>query len=199
MTDNQLIQFMAAQLDAASEASGWNYPVLQKNNPTLEGIPAAPAIFFEKLFDHAYGWPIDSFTYNEPPVDNFSDNSMQLYETTFQISALVIQDPEDLTLPTASDVANYIKMWLTHPVTLQTFRSQNVGLLRVTQIRNPYFEDDRHRFEAHPNFDLVLTHDNTLTLTVPAANRAVPAPSNDPTITGTGVFPVPDAAGQTVP
>jgi hypothetical protein len=198
MTDNQLIQFMATQLDAASEASGWNYPVLQKNNPTLEGIPAAPAIFFEKLFDHAYGWPIESFVYNSTP-DNFSDNETQLYETTFQISALVIQDPENLNLPTASDVANYVKLWLTHPVTLQQFRSQNVGLLRVTQIRNPYFEDDRHRFEAHPNFDLVLTHDNTLTLTVPAANRAVPAPSNDPTITGTGLFPVPDSAGQTVP
>jgi hypothetical protein len=199
MTDNQLIQFMATQLDAASAAAGWNYPVLQKDNPTLEGIPAAPAIFFEKLFDRAYGFPIDSLVYNSTP-DNYSDNEMQLYETTFQISALVIQNPADLTLPTASDVANYVKRWLTHPVTLQNFRSQNVGLLRITHIRNPWFEDDRHRFEAHPNFDLVLTHDNTLTITVPAAIKAVPAPPNDPSAsTGTGIFPVPDAAGQHYP
>lgn len=200
MTDNQIIQFMAEQLDAASAASGWFYPVLQKNNPTLEGIPTFPAIFFEKLFDHHYGWPIEQWTYNSPPQDNFSQGEMQLIETTFQISTLVIQDPENLAMPTASDVANYIKLWLSHWVTLDVFRSQNVGVLRISQIRNPYFEDDRHRFEAHPNFDLVLTHYNTLTMTVNAANQAVPMPAPPAMgIDGEGVFPVPDSAGEHYP
>lgn len=200
MTDNQLIQFMAAQLDAAMVASNWNYIVLQKDNPTLEGIPSAPAVFFEKLFDHAYGWPIEDLEYNKPPVDNYSDNETQLLETTFQISALVIQDPSNLNLPTASDVVNYLNLWLRHWVTLQQFRTQNVGILRVTQIRNPWFEDDRHRFEAHPNFDLVLTHQNVLTMTVPAAVQVVPMPAPPSSgIPGTGIFPVPDSAGQTVP
>jgi hypothetical protein len=169
MTDAQLIFLLAEQMDAAVEAGGWDYPVIQKNQPTQEGIPVNPAVFFEKLFDHPYGYTSHELDYNND-MASFSETTTQVYETTFQISALVIQNPSDLTLPTASDVVNYVKMFIATPTIRQIFMAQNVGLLRVTQVRNPYFEDDRHRMEAHPSFDIVLTYNKDIEMQIPGTN-----------------------------
>lgn len=171
MTDNQLIDFVATQLEAASASAGWNYIVLQKDQPTMEGIPTAPTIFFEKLFDHPYGWPIAKFSYIvEQNV--FNENETQLYETTFQISTLAIQNPEDLTLPTASDIANYMKQYIGSRHVSSLFQAASMGILRVTDVRNPYFKDDRNQFEAHPTFDFTVLHNRQINFEVPAADRA---------------------------
>src|ERR1700676_1394800 len=92
MLDNDLINLVATQLEAASAAAGWNYIVLQKDQPTQQGIPTAPTVFFEKLFDNNHGWPMDSNVY-QPVPNNFLETETQMVNTTFQISALVIQDP----------------------------------------------------------------------------------------------------------
>jgi hypothetical protein len=169
MTDNELISLLAGQMDAAVAAGGWPYLTIQKYQPTQQGLPSQPAVFFEKLFDHPYGSPGNHLSLN---VDNlgFSETSTQVYESLFQISTLVIQDPGNLTIPTASDVANYIKMYLAAPSVRAIFMAQNVGVLRVTHVRNPYFEDDRHRFEAHPSFDINLTYLKDITFQVPGTN-----------------------------
>jgi hypothetical protein len=169
MTDNELISLLAGQMDAAVAAGGWPYLTIQKYQPTQQGIPSQPAVFFEKLFDHPYGSPCNYLTLNSDQMA-FSETSVQVYESLFQISTLVIQDPEKLWLPTASDVANYIKMYLATPTSRAVFMAQNVGVLRVTSVRNPYFEDDRHRFEAHPSFDINLTYLKDIVFPVPGTN-----------------------------
>ncbi len=128
---------------------------------------------FEKLFDLRYGWTARTeLTYDEAN-DVFQAPEVQKTATTFQIGSLVIQDPQDLTIPTASDVVNYMAMWLASQSTIKAFLAQGVEMLRVTEVRNPYFEDDRHRNEASPTFDIVLLHDRILPQTVPAAVRVV--------------------------
>jgi hypothetical protein len=157
MLDNQLIDLLATQLEAASAAAGWNYIVVQKDQPTQQGIPTAPTIFFEKLFDSPHGWPIDSYVY-QSAAGNFTETETQMVNTTFQISALVIQDPSNLALPTASDVANFMQQYLSARWSINYFMAQDVGLFRVTSIRNPAFNDDRTLYEYTPNFDITLTH-----------------------------------------
>ena len=45
--------------------------------------------------------------------------------------------------------------------------ASGVGILRVTDIINPYFVDDRDNFEASPSFDFVLTYQNVRVSTSP--------------------------------
>jgi hypothetical protein len=174
MLDNQLIALVATQLETASAAAGWNYLVVQKDEPTQQGTPTAPTIFFEKLFDRPYGWPMDSYAYQATP-NNFLETETQLTETTFQISSLVIQNPTNLELPTASDVANFMQQYLSARWSIATFMGQDVGVLRVTSVRNPAFTDDRTLFEYSPNFDITFTHSRTVSNTVNSVSTAVPS------------------------
>ncbi len=172
MTDNQLIDVLATALEAASANAGWNYGVVQKDEPTVQGTPTAPTIFFEKLFDVAYGW---AHSDNIPDLASktFAEIDTQVYETHFQISALVIQDPSDLTRPTASDVCNYMKQYLAHRTVTAQFSTQGLGVLKVSEVRNPFAIDDRNMFEANPSFDIVFTHTRSVTITIPGVDKIV--------------------------
>jgi hypothetical protein len=184
MTDNDLINLLATQMEAAVANAGWNLLVIQKGEPTQQGQPSDGAVYFEKLFDHPYGFPGFNLTLNSNQTD-FSETESQWYETRFQISALVTQAPDNLSLPTASDVANYVKMFMASRPTRAALMAQNVGMLRVLEVRNPWFEDDRSRMEASPNFDLVLVHQRDLVVIVPGTNIIV----------GTVIPEVPQQAG----
>lgn len=190
MRDNELINLVGQTLTAACVAAGWStFEVLQVQGPTQQGTPSGPSVLFQKLFDAPYGWPKEKLTYNQAtpqnPVDSFTDASIQEYQTTFQISSLVIQHPDDTALPTASDVANMMKQYMNARHTISEFMALGVGILRVTQVRNEYFEDDRHRNEAHPTFDIVFTHRRQVDFSVPAVHtvdgEVYPVPAN-PTI-----------------
>jgi hypothetical protein len=177
MTDNQLIDILATQLEAASANAGWNYGVVQKDEPTVQGTPTDPTIFFEKLFDVPYGW---AHTEDVPNVEamTFAETDTQAYETHFQVSALVIQNPSDLTIPTASDVCNYMKQYLAARSIVAALFALGVGVLKVSEVRNPFAVDDRNMFEANPSFDIVLTHSRSITITIPGTKTIVGTISN---------------------
>lgn len=194
MTDNELIAIVAGRLAAASAAAGWDYDVIQKDQPTQQGIPYAPTIFFERLFDHEYGHPMVNYLYNPPQAPatqgTYDEVEEQIVQTTFQISALVIQDPEDLSIPTAADVVQYMKAYLTARPTIQFYKSQNCSILRVSEIRHPWNQDERHRFEGAPNFDIIFNYRRAIKFVVPATDIVEGAIVSG--IAGAGVFPVPD-------
>jgi hypothetical protein len=172
MLDNPLIDLIATQAEAAIASAGWNYVVIQKNGPDQQGLPTNPGVFLEKIGDHRYGYKSVKQTYR-PTTDDFAETETQVLETTFQISALVIQNPNDLTIPTASDVANYVCMYMQSNSVISNLRQQGVSILRVSDVRNPYFVDDRERFEGNPSFDLIVTHSNSITISVPSAEKVI--------------------------
>ena len=181
MTDNELIGVLALQMEnALALRTDWRYKgqpyiVEQANQPTQQGMPYGPMATFTKLYDRKYGWSMGGdFTYDESN-DLFIDQENQIIETTFQIEAFVIQDPEDLSIPTASDVVLYLSQYLAHrSIVKSVLENTGAGIVRVTDVRNPYFEDDRHRNEASPNFDITMSYTRTLALTVPAVHKVVP-------------------------
>lgn len=192
MTDNQLIDIFATQLEAASAKAGWNYVVLQNYQPSQQGAPTAPAIYFEKLFDLEYGYPIVTYAY-VPPVEpavqgTYTQTEVQWVESTFQVSAQSIQDPTNLTIPTASDIVNYMKLYINSRAAMALFKTQGVGTLRVRDIRNPKFKDDRDIFEANPNFDVVLQYQRSITATIPATKIVQGAVVSG--IEGQGIWPI---------
>lgn len=91
----------------------------------------------------------------------------QNYETTFQLSALATQNPATPSQYTASDLVNLCAYILQSNTAIATFEAQNVGILRVTEVRNPYFMDDRDQWEASPSFDFTLTHQQAITTSTP--------------------------------
>jgi hypothetical protein len=201
MNDNALIDLFATQLEAASAAAGWNYGVVQKDQPTQQGIDTAPTIYFEKLFDKGYGWPAlcRQHVAPVPPATQgvFQTYEKQWTETTFQVSALVIQDPNDLTIPTASDVVNFLKLYVNSRPVRYLLKPQGVTLLRIVDIRNPYFEDDRDMFEATPSFDVVVQHMRTFNYSVPGTNIVKGKVVED--FTDNGIYPVPESPSALPP
>lgn len=172
MTDNELIAAIISTLEPYVQAKfGATYEFAQKNQPELQGTPSTPVVYLEKLFDKRYGWvrrDVDMWTPATGPTDTtISTKDVQLYETTFQFSALVLQDPSDLTIPTASDLVNYVSMLLGTAIILAALRQKGANVQRSTSVRNPYWVDDFDRFEASPSFDIVLQHHRDLDLTVP--------------------------------
>ena len=98
---------------------------------------------------------------------------IQQYETTFQLTALATQNPANTTSITASDILNYAASVLQNMTTIQTLENSNVGILKIGDVRNPYFSDDRQRYEASPSFDFTLTHKQTILTVSPVVTETV--------------------------
>ena len=170
MTDNEIIAaFISTLLPPIQSKFGTQYQILQKNQPTQQGAPSGPTVYLENLFDKRYGFT-GAFLDLQADKTQFPDipeRYTQVMLSTYQISALVIQDPTNIALPTAKDVANYVAMLLSVDAILMSLRAQGIKVLRITDVTNPYWVDDRERFEANPSFNVVLQHQQDLDLTVP--------------------------------
>lgn len=170
MTDNDLIALLIAQANAGMVSGGFTgVTVQQKHQPTQQGVPIGRSVFVQKLFDQKYGFPGRTLKFNEAD-DNFDQNEIQCIETNFQFSVMARQTSDD-TLPTASDIANYLSQYLACDFVLDQLLAVNANVLRVTEIRNMPFADDEFRDEFQPSFDMVVTHARSLDFKVAKVDR----------------------------
>jgi hypothetical protein len=176
-TDNSLFALIADQLDAASALAGWNYLTVSRDQPSPEGAVTAGTIYLEKQFDNRYGWAQASDVYNPPnpdtppnPQGTYTKTELQWIESHFQISSMVIQNPSDLTIPTAKDVVEYLAAYLNSRVIVRQLAAQGVQVLKVSNVRNPWDKDDRDIYEATPSFDLTVYYQSSISFTIPATN-----------------------------
>jgi len=165
-TDNTLIQLFLPIIKAGLIADGFNNVVVQQaNQPTQQGIPTAPTVYFYKTGNRRYG-----FLGRNDKWDAMSSTMVhhehQYYETSFRIQTLVLQNVKTPSY-TASDLANEVACIMQSDNTLAVLNAQGVGILRVTDISNPYFTDDRDNFEALPSFDFTLLYLNDRLSTTP--------------------------------
>lgn len=152
---------------------GYVFEVQQKQQPTKQGVPVASTIYFEKLFDTPYGWTAIS---HEESFENgqyrLTETESQLIPTTFQISAMALQDPADIMLPTASDLVIAARAVLQSRHAMNEFAAMGIGIFRAaTPVTNTYAADDQDRQEASPSFDIVLSYARNLTTTIDAIVR----------------------------
>jgi len=169
MNDKQLNTLFMAQLLPAMQAQPDLYGVKLARNfqQTPQGAASGPYVYFFKIGDHRYGHVRRTDEWNEV-AGAFTHTESQQYETTYQFSAWIPQDPHDVTSFTESDILNAVSSIMQSDALISAFQSQGVGILRVTDVRNPYIVDERNRFEAVPTFDLVLTHERKTVSTIPA-------------------------------
>ena len=163
MLDNALITLIRNTIIAQEAVAGIpGTPIKQAFQPTQQGVDKTPAAYLHKVSDHRLGSPHRSDIWDADEEKMFHTETQQ-YETRFQISVLATQNPSDTTAYTASDILNLIVYILQSSKTIQTLEAQGVGILRVLEVRNPYFSDDRARYEAAPSFDFIVTHKQIVT------------------------------------
>lgn len=171
MTDNDLIRLFLPIIQAGLIADGFTgVTVMQSNQPTQQGIPTAPMVFFTKVSNKRYGFPFWGDVWNGTQEVH---TELQRFESTFQVGALALQRPYDTYSFTASDLVNDVAAIMQSQDTVQKLMAAGVGVLRITDVRNPYFTDDMDNFEASPSFDFVLTYTNTRTSRVPVINLPI--------------------------
>lgn len=174
MKDSRVIELLAATLDKcaaimAVEIGVDGIPVVQKDQPTQQGTNSGATIYFQKLFDVPRGTPRLTFG-KDDETGVWMDGIQQVYETHFQISALDWQDPTLTNINTASDLVNGVFQLLMIESMRSAMKAENLMVLRVDQVRNPSFENDKGQFEYHPNFDLVLTHNAMRQIPIDSTN-----------------------------
>lgn len=161
MTDNELIRLFLPIINNGLINYGYtNVSVKQFNQPTQQGANSGQTVYFSKLYDKRYGF-LRRDSQWVPLASEMVHTEEQSYETTFQIMALVRQNPSNTMLPTASDLVNEVAAIMQSDNTVKILNDADVGILRITDVRNPYFTDDQDIFEASPSFDFTLVHGQT--------------------------------------
>jgi len=169
MNDKDMATLIRSQLKAAfalrSELTGAE--VARNFQPRQQGASSGPIVYFFKVNTHRHGHPakLDIWDLN---TGTFVHGEKQLCEDTYQFSAWIPQDPANVTDLTESDILNMVSGIIQSDVVISAFKAEEVGILRVTEVRNPYIVDDRERFAAVPTFDVVLTHERLDVATLPA-------------------------------
>lgn len=162
-TDNSLIQIFLPIINNALVADGFNNVlVIQNDQPTIQGIPTQPTVYFQKIANKRYGFlgRIDKWLGISSTMEHAES---QYFESTWQVMALVLQNPATPNQYTASDLVNEIASIMQSDKTRYILNQSGIGIYRITDVSNPFFVDDRDNFEASPMFDFTLVYENIRT------------------------------------
>lgn len=171
MTDNELGILLRAQLLAGlTRQNQSSLPVIGAYQPTTEGRESQAAIYFYPLADVRYGWQ-GRRREVDLQAGTITTTEQQLIESSFQVYALAPQDPTNLSLPTAKDLVNLAALICNSYPFVVGMRAGGAGIQRITQVRSPYFVNDRGQFEASPSFDITISHQRQIQEVTPVTEE----------------------------
>lgn len=155
MNEKALKILLVRELTAGLARAGVTLPVIAGNQPTTQGREDE-GIYFFPISSNAAGWQGRNYETNTLPLIPMTDT--QIVETTFQVEALVPDDPSDLAQITALDALHVARMVIASLPFVEALRVDGVGVQRPTNVRTPYFTNDRDQFEMSPSFDFTISH-----------------------------------------
>lgn len=169
MTDAELAVILVAQVDSLIAAEPTLAPLVSQGlslgrafQPRAQGVASGPRFFYFVAGSRRVGFPDKRNVYIPPtPPEtegHFELRQLQQYEVRYQFMALIPQSPEDQTALSEHDALCALADIMAGERFRLALRAQGVGMLRITDVRNPYFTDDKDRFAADPSFDIVLTY-----------------------------------------
>lgn len=156
MRDIELTTLMRSSLAAlvpARHAGPLGYKM--RYQPTQQGRPTEPTLWFHKLGDVRYGQRL---------VRNFWDGAVmqrievQSMATTYQISATQSEQMADVT---PSDVVNIVASVMQSEDWILRLRPYHVQVLRTRDVRGGYDKNDQDQWEQTPSFDITFSHTDT--------------------------------------
>lgn len=162
MTDNELIKIFLPLIKNGMTAYGHPVTIMQSFQPTQQGAENGASLYFFKVDDKRIGHPSRKSIW-DTLLGKTIDTDTQRMEATFQVNALVKQIPQtNQTQPTASDYLNVCSMLVQGGEFVEALRNAGIAILRVSEIRNPYFKNDKDQYEAMPSFDFTIAYNRTL-------------------------------------
>jgi len=160
-TDNSIIKIFLPILNSALVADGFtNVVVQQSSQPTLQGINTKASIYFFKVGSKRYGFLGRNDRWNADD-EEMEHVEKQYYESTWQLMSLVLQNPSTANQYTASDLVDESASIMQSDKTRDILNNNGIGILRIQNISNPYFVDDRDNFEASPALEFTLVYLNS--------------------------------------
>ena len=143
--------------------------VKQNFQPTKQGAPSTPFVFFTQIAVHRYGYQGRKLVYNVGN-DEFDKTESQWIEATYQINAEIDQDITDSNSANSFDVVSLCAMILGSDEGRALFRAANIGIERITDIRTPKFLDGNDQNKQEPSFDFILTYNQSINSVVLVAD-----------------------------
>lgn len=135
--------------------------VRQGFQPTTTNTPSTPLVFFTDIAHVRMGtlqrleyWNGTTMVHEE----------RQRMESTYQVNALSIQNPNTPNIPTAYDLVKLATDTLQSSVTITNLLAKDIQVLKITDIRSGYSIDDHGQYEQNPSADFILTY-NTVKIT----------------------------------
>lgn len=169
MTDAQLVTLFQTQLATALAAAGVaNGQVRRDFQPRASGPNLLPTLCFHVIADRRYGWPARRYAPGSS-AGMMAQSYRQPHETTIQITGYADETPGATW--GAGDLAALAAAWCASDEFRAAVRAAGGGVLRVSEIRRPFIEDERGENAAAPSFDAVVTHTRALTLPVHEIDR----------------------------
>lgn len=143
--------------------------VRQNFQPIQSGAPSPASLALHIIHTHRYGMAErrDNLVTS---TGTFISGMTQKVFVTFQATALYTpKDPDTATL-SAFDVASIGANVLQTDEAIKYWRDNGINIFKITDIRSPYFIDERHQNEQAPNFDFVLAYEQNLNAVIPAVD-----------------------------
>jgi len=159
MTDNEFWQILSGILTPLVTGIEPTITLVNGFQPNAQGAPLNPLVSFFIISTKRYGWQGSSDTYNEL-VDDFDHSENWIVERTIQVSAMVKQDPENLDQITAFDIVNALSALLQSDSVIRLLKAAKIGILRVTDIRETFINDESAQHTETPSFDFIVTYSN---------------------------------------
>lgn len=166
MTENETIALAAGLIDEAVAALGYSLgPTLQKIQPTQQGFEDN-CPYIQIIANTPRGWA-KTKAVHDPVEREFNETEFQLVATTIQVSVMSQADPMRPEAPTALDMAEGIRMYISTRNVCWRLSEQGVNMLRIGETRRQDWVNDREQLSVDPNFDWVITHNMQVTLKTP--------------------------------
>lgn len=129
----------------------------------VDGENPGPCVYVYEVISKNHGF---RHTRNAPQLDmKVAVEELQYRETMYQMWGYSPPESEGLT---TSDIVGMAAMAMQSERLLAALKAQGIGVLRVTDIRNPIRTNEFERFEANPMFDVTISHRVSVTDVAPA-------------------------------
>ena len=170
MNDNDVLRVVIAILRAGLTAIGVpGVTVKQSYQPRKTGVLTGPVVYLHKISAPRYGFPSRKDTYNT--MTGVFNHTESVWRTpTWQVDGLSTQNPATVNQLTASDIVEAAADVLQQSSTRITLLRNNIGIERITDVRESYFIDERERHEQSPSFDFTLSYRRVIPTTVQPVN-----------------------------
>ena len=130
---------------------------------TQQARPSEPTVFFANIGVVRYGWPGKNSRWIDAQ-QKMLDVEEWRSEMTVQVSAQLPQDAVyDVGSITPNDAVQTIAAVMQNDGWLQAIKAYGMQVLRISQIRNMPYKNDRDQWEYVPMFDAVLCYTDITT------------------------------------